>query len=1016
MLVVRAFSNVVFGFVLSAYALCQAAPRAYRFDQWTTERGLPQNTVLSIVQSRDGYLWIGTRFGLSRFDGVRFTTFNAANTPGMPCQNCYAMAEDSEGGLWIGTNEGIIRRKNSHFELFTEKHGLNSKSIRRIFQGPSGALWVGTEHGLAKFTGNGFTNLVRDLGIINNRTEVFEDRSGCIWYNTEDGLFRWSFQTRKPQLVVPLYRPGGSRARFFLQDSQNRIWFGGVEGLFCWSSNRAERFIPDHGAPPATEWTNSVPVGFLTGKDDLWVTVSEKSVLHRFVDGKFVLFKGPNDEPIEYVTGGLQDREGTIWVGTRFSGLIAIQPVIGKVLCARDGLADDNVLSVSQGSDSSMWVGTSAGTVSRIRGEAIKSYTIPDAAGWDALSVLEDTIGTVWVGTRKGDKRRSLWRLRDGSFECVNQQVGIVSECIGAIYQDRSGTLWFGTSDGLFGLKGNQTMRFTTNNGLADNSVRGILEDRSGALWIGTCGGGVNVLRDGKFTNYTIKDGLANNTAWLLYEDTEGTMWIGTETGLTRYRDCKFFSLTRDHGLYDNTINWILEDDLGNMWISCNRGISRVSRKELNDVADGRAPGVKHISYGVADGMLSSETNGENQPAGCKSPDGRLWFPTIEGVVSIDPHRAQDNSVPPAVVIEQVTVDRDVMIGNGLMLPQKTRRSGSKDFTLPPWHGRVMQIQYTANSFVAPDKVHFKYRLEGHDADWRDAGADRVAYYTNLKPGDYKFRVIAANNHDRWNMEGASFSFSLAPHYTQTESFWVVIGLTVAGLGLAFHFTRLNFVRRLQSAEQFRAVELERKRIAKDMHDDLGSSLTQISLLTELAARDARQAEEFRTHLHKIGETTRGVFYSLDEIIWATNPKNDGLESLVAFIAKYAEDFLHLAGIPCRLNFPATLPPQIVSATLRHNLFLAVKEALNNIVKHSHATEVWLDAHWTAPHLELIIRDNGGGLPAGNGHPAAEADGLLNMRQRLQASGGDISIGKAPSGGTLVRMIVPVSKAQAAPP
>lgn len=1011
LIVLRASFNLVCVCLVLSGTLCPAAPRAYRFEHWTTERGLPQNTVLSIIQSRDGYLWIGTRFGFTRFDGVRFTTFDAANTPDMPCQNCYAMLEDTEGSLWIGTNEGLIRRKNSRFELFTKEHGLSENCVRRIMQGPSGTLWVGTERGLGRFLGNRFTNLVHDVGDINDRSEIFEDSGRGVWYNTQEGLLRWAFESDRPRLIIPHSQPGGERARFFLEDTKKRVWFGTTQGLFCWSSNRVEQFVPPANAAAGTQSPSMVQVGFKTGTDDLWVTVSEKNVLYRFVDGKFVSFPDPNDEPLEYVTTGMQDREGTIWIGTRFSGLIAVQRVSFNVICARDGLSEDNVLTVCEAREGGLWVGTSEGTLNRIRGSDIQSFTLPENPARDVLSVLEDSSGRVWVGTRKGNPNRSLLRFDGRSFQCVNDEVGLVSECIAAIYEDRSGALWFGTHNGLLQLKGNQKRIFTTNDGLTSNKVRAVLEASDGSIWIGTYGGGVNVLRDGRFTAYTTKEGLANNMAWMLYEDTEGTMWVGTETGLSRYRNGKLFTFTRKQGMFDDLVNWILEDDMGNMWISCNLGISRVNLNEMTEVADGRAKAVKHISYGVADGMLSNETNGENQPAGCKTRDGKLWFPSLVGLVCVDPQQMRDNSVPPTVAIEEVIVDRKAMMGN--MVPNSPRPAGGRHFTLPPRHGQSMQIRYTAMTFLAPDKVRFKYRLKGHDPDWRDVGGDRVAYYTNLKPGDYEFQVIAANNRDRWNLEGASFAFSLTPHYTQTTAFWVLVGMSLLALALAFHFKQLNFVRRLKSAEQFQAVELERKRIAKDMHDDLGSSLTEISLLTELAARDGRQPEDFRSHLHKIGETTRGVFYSLDEIIWATNPKNDGLESLVSFMAKYAEDFLHLAGIACRLNLPATLPPLIVSATLRHNLFLASKEALNNIVKHSRATEVWLEAVWTAPNLELIIRDNGCGLPAGNGHPAAEADGLLNMRQRLQASGGDLTIEKAPQGGTLVRMVVPVSKKQA---
>ena len=981
------------------------APHSYRFEVWNTERGLPQNTVLSIVQSRDGYLWIGTRFGLARFDGVRFTTFNVANTPGMPCENCYAMAEDAEGSLWIGTNEGLMRRKNNQFQLFTTEHNLSHNMVRHVSLGRSGALWAGTLMGFSRYSAGAFTNLIHATGLIHVRTEVIEDRAGCIWYNTQDGLFRMRLAGGKPELIAP-GGGDGDRAQFLIEDIHGNVWWGNYRGLFRWNNQGVQRFIPP-------SQSTLVQCAFLTRSNELFVSVSDRNVLHRFADGRFIPFPGPGGKPIEHVTAGLEDREGNLWIGTRFDGLIEAQHGVASVISKQNGLGNNNVLTVCETRDGSIWTGTSEGTINRIRGSIIESLTISNVPAIDVLSVCEDSSGVLWVGTRKGNPRRSVFRLGPDGPECFNEQLGLESECISAIYRDRSGALWFGTSDGLYCWKDNQGKKITTSDGLSANNVRAVLEDRAGAIWIGTHGGGVNILRNGQLTTLTTKDGLASNRAWSLYEDPEGVMWIGTETGLSRYADGRLFTFKRQHGLFDDLVNCTLEDDLGYFWISCNRGIYRVGREELNAVAAGRAAAARHISYGVSDGMLSSETNGENQPAGWKSRDGLLWFPTIQGLVFIDPRRAQENSVEPTVVIEEVTADDEVMIGNGLAVPRSARSSGDKDFTLGARRGQVLQIQYTANSFVAGERVRFKYRLEGHDRDWRDAGTDRVAYYTNLKPGDYRFQVIAANSHDRWNTNGASFAFSLAPHFSQTAEFWGAVVLAFIGAGVTVHVMRLRFVRRLQRAEQFQAVEMERKRIAKDMHDDLGSRLTHISLLTELATRGGREPDEFRAHLHKIGETTRGVFYSLDEIIWATNPKNDALESLVSFIARYAEDFLRPAGIACRLDFPQSLPALPVSAATRHDLFLAVKEALNNIVKHSGATEVWLQGKWHSSDFELTIRDNGRGLPAENGNGnshSSDGDGLPNMRQRLRAIGGEISIGPAPAGGTLVCMRIPLGR------
>lgn len=985
-----------------------SAPPAYRFEVWNTERGLPQNTVLSIVQSRDGYLWVGTRFGLSRFDGFRFTTFNVANTPGMPCENCCALAEDAEGSLWIGTNEGLMRRRNNRFELFTTEHDLPHNGVRRVIAGREGGIWAGTTRGLGRFLDGRFTNLAHIVGSTTIRTEVFEDRSGSIWYNSSSGLFRLPPRAGPPELIAPTGHQAGERAHFFLEDAQSRVWFGNYAGLFRYSSNRVEHFPPRNLPGVGTQHPTLMGAAFQTEAGELYVAISEKGVLHRFENGAFMPVAGPGGKLIEYVNAGLEDREGNLWIGTQFQGLIAAQRGVIAVISAREGLPHENVLTVSPARDDSVWAGTSEGFVSRVNNRVAESFSLPGASVSDICSVLQDKSGTVWLGTRKGKRERSLFRLRDGKVENFNAQAGIASDTVSAIHEDRAGHLWFGTAEGVYRFKDGQHTRFGIEHGLAHTNVRAVLEDRQGRMWFGTYGGGVSVLHKGKFTTIDTKDGLTSNHAWAFHEDTDGHIWIGTESGLNRYNAGALFAFTRKHGLFDDLVNCILEDDLGNFWISCNRGIYRVSRQELNDVASGRASAVRHIAYGVSDGMLSSETNGENQPAGCKGRDGRLWFPTIQGLACIDPNHAQDNAVEPTVVIEQVTADNEVMLGNGLTVPAEQRSAAGKDFKLGARRGQVLQINYTANSFIGADRVRFKYRLDGHDRDWRDAGTDRVAYYTNLRPGDYRFRVLAANSHDRWNNAGAAVAFSIAPHFTQTTEFWLVVALLIAALIFAAHALRLRFVRRLERAEQFQAVEMERKRIAKDMHDDLGSSLTQISLLTELAARDAKQPEEFRNHLQRIGETTRGVFYSLDEIIWSTNPKNDVLESLLSFIAKYAQDFLRLAGVACRLDFPPSLPALPVSATLRHDLFLVVKEALNNIVRHSGATEVWLRATWTFPDLELTISDNGRGLRSGNGNGNHNGDGLINMRQRLQANGGDLTFESLPTNGTSLRMIIPV--------
>src|SRR3989440_815410 len=335
---------------------------------------------------------------------------------------------------------------------------------------------------------------------------------------------------------------------------------------------------------------------------------------------------------------------------------------------------------------------------------------------------------------------------------------------------------------------------YTTKDGLSKNDVRAIRQDSAGDLWFGEYGGGVSRFHDGRFISFTTKQGLSDNRVFVIYEDIDHALWIGTENGLNRLSDGNISRFTVEQGLFDNVINDVLEDSEGNMWISCNRGIYRVRKEELLAVGrEGKAKKVKYVAYGTSDGMLSSETNGENQPAACKTQDGKLWFPTTEGVVMIDPERIKNNELPPPVAIEEIKVRDRLLHPLGLV-------------RLSPGHGDLLEVHYTANSLAAPEKVRFKYRLEGLDKDWVEAGNRRVAYYTNLRPGDYTFRVIACNNHEVWNDQGASFALVLAPHFYQTWPFYALCGLFTVVFGYALHWVRLGVVRKIERLEKQHAL------------------------------------------------------------------------------------------------------------------------------------------------------------------------------------------------------------------
>ena len=579
--------------------------------------------------------------------------------------------------------------------------------------------------------------------------------------------------------------------------------------------------------------------------------------------------------------------------------------------------------------------------------------------------------------------------------------------------------MWFGSRNkGLFRWKQESLQQFTIRDGLADDFVIALHEDSDGVLWIATANGLNRFVPPGVGLGVPAAADGSHDTAEAARKPEPAKAGTPSENA------DRFFTFTTAHGLLDDLINHILEDDDGFLWFSCNRGIFRIARSELNAVADGRKTQVVCAVFGTADGMPSSETNGEHQPAGCKARDGKLWFPTTKGIVVIDPRNVHDNGVVPPVVIEQVKADNVVVFGDEAALGVR-RLDGALDFDgakrgtnpsafenesgvepphsirLGPGRARVLEIRYTANSFVAPEKIRFKFKLEGSDKDWRSAdSSERRATYADLRPGHYTFRVKACNNHGVWNEAGASFAFSLAPKFTQTS--WFPLSCAAGLLAVSGTFTgwRLRWQRRTFQAERASAVEQERARIARDLHDDLGTDLTGVALRVDVARRHLHEPEVLDRDLQKIAQRTRELVDQMRELIWAINPQCDTLESFASYLGEFAEGILAASSLRCRLDFPESFPPLPLRAEVRHDLWLVMKEALNNVVKHAAASEVRIHLAVDGHRLTLLVEDNGRGLnPAGmsnNGH------GVANMRQRVEARGGELMLDGTIGRGTTV--------------
>lgn len=1012
----------------------------YHIAHWTTDDGLPQNRVICLLQTRDGYLWLGTWAGLVRFDGIKFRVFDRFNTPAFVKDAVSSLAEDEDGTLWIGTDDGLLRLRGGQFTRLTERDGLPGTKVWEVKTAPRGRLWVRVDNSVAEYRSGEFTKLAertpnndrfRNLVVTTDqRLGIVCDRGFWIAEVGQASISPW----------IPSAPTSNEVTTAIVTDQGRTVWAAAERGVFRYSNGTWERLADALGVnwqrPPCiyADRTGSVWAGFHQRGLYLWTS-------DEFSNVPLGEFPSPPD-----VTAMLEDFEGNLWVGST-DGLFCMTKKRFRSFTTREGLSSDDVWSVTPAQKGGVWVGTDA-DLHRICDGIIAESVDKEPGYGPIVAVWEDRNRVVWFGR----KYHAPYLIRNGD----NSNIKLFSTRLhpmASLYEDAGGTLFFGTDKGLARRRPNDPDGVVERlEGLESHTkpdVRAILRRRDGTLWICTYGGGLvevgskqtwrritqadepghQPLRNSSvvtsdFRVFSVTDGLADSRAWALHEDPEEVVWIGTENGLTRMVTSKlaksspprFTTFRREHGLFENLVNQILEDDSGNLWLSGLRGIHRVSRADLNAVADGHVKRVHCVTFGIADGMQSAETNGECQPAGCKTSDGRLWFPTIRGVVMIDPRELTLNERPPPVVIERVKVDDEVVFGDDIAASVKTRELlksngdppslSQAQLRLAPGRARVIEFHLTALSLTAPEKNRFSWRLDGVDSDWSEFTTRRVATYTTLKPGAYRFRVRAANNHNVWSEREAEFAFALAPHFWQTWPFYVVCGAGIIGAAAGIQAYRLRVQRRILRLEQEAALQGERARIAKDLHDDLGATLTGMALQVDVAKRNARQPEMLESQLDNIARSTRGLVEKMRETVWAVNPECDTLESLVGYLCQFAESFLSTASVRCRLDVPLQLPGLGVSAELRHNLFLAVKEALNNVVKHAGAEEVWLRFQVGEGRLTLTIQDDGRGFApeAANGH----GNGVRNLRNRMRGLKGEMELTSAPGHGTRVAFHVPL--------
>ena len=957
----------------------------YLIRQWTSDDGLPQNSVIAMTQTTDGYLWLSTFGGLARFDGLRFEVFDPDHVPELTGNFQYLCA-DRQNRLWISGDAGkVVLYTEGRFHRLASEDGLPPGGLARVAVAPDGNIWAGAEDGrLLRFDGRRFIVVAAAPGPNwGGRWQLVFDSTGRIW--TEDH-HRFAFYANGQWQKVQFPEGRGGLSIIPLGDGSvilphDTYWNR-------WVDDRIERFDP--GPFPSRGANYRVD-----SAGNCWI-FNQGRPRRRSPSGTWSSLTQPANLTGSVHRSSYEDKEGNLWVGTDGAGLFRLRQRGVQAHGEEAGLTHPVVLSVHGGEAGPVRIAVHGAGVWEFDGARFQ-HVVRDPnldGGQLAWSVWTQLNGAMWVGTYG----QGLLRVPAGSGS-VDKYLpvthpGVLGGPQFALHIDKSGRVWCGGPEGLSCLEGDHFRLWSVTNGLPDNLVRAIASDGAAGVWVGGPKGLARV-SDTAVKVFTRADGMAHDTVRALFAESDGTLWIGGG-GLTRLKAGKFSAIRAADGLPVETIKSVLADDIGGLWWGTPHGIFHCSRRELEDFCDGRRSRIEVTQFDRSDGMPSNECSGY-QPGAWKGPDGRLWFATLNGLAVIDPKHLPKNSNAPPVAIEAVYAD-------GLQL-----EPGPDGFQVRPGT-LLIEFRYTALSFVASEKNQFRCHLAGFEERPRDTGKERFATYTRPTPGHYTFRVTASNNDGIWNATGAAVTVTVQPFVWQTLPFRV--GTGGAALGCALFSARWLSQRRLRrqvaALEREHAIDHERARIARNMHDDVGASLTQIGLLSELARRQLHEPHSAEARLNELGDLSREVVRNLDALVWTVAPEHDTVAGLAEYLAGFAQEFLRPTGIAFRLDLPATLPNTVVPATARHQVLLLFKEALNNLLKHSGATEATFRAEVTPHLLRLELTDNGQGFdPATAGR---FNDGLVNMQRRAQNAGGTCEILSRPGEGTRIRLDLPVGR------
>jgi len=975
----------------------------YSYSVWQTGQGLPQGTVMSIAQTPDGYLWLGTPVGLVRFDGAQFRLIEEDVTTRFGVWHLYV---SRDGGLWVSTyGGGLLRFKNGKFTRYTTREGLSDDQVRMVYEDRAGNLWIGTfSQGLSVLREGRFTHYTARDGLAHNNVKsIVEDANGDLWIATfGGGVSRFShgkFKTFTERDGLP-----NDNVREILRDHRGDLWFATPRGLGLLRDGRFQRLTARDGL------SNNHIVTLLEDRDgNLWIG-TEGGGLWRHFDGRFTSFTAQDGLASGDIKALFEDRQGNLWIGTNGGGLCQLRERNYTVYTTKEGLSDNHATAVYEGRNNSLWVGTING-LNRFTGGKFTPFAARGGlSSNNVIALLEDRAGNLWVGTHSG----GLNRISGGQVTAFSRRDGLSHDVVNALYEDSRGYLWVGTAGGGLNVlipdsRPHHARRWrighiTTADGLAGDRVLVIREARDRSLWVGTRGGLSHLeINTGcaatpclaRVTNYSTVNGAPGAIISALYEDGDGTLWVGArDGGLARFTAERFQSLTVKEGLAESAILQILAEPSGALWLFGDRGYSRLEKQELDEYFAGRRRSVKPFFMAREDGSGTSIFDVTGQPTAAITKRGQLWFPTLKGVTMIDPAGLAPHPAPPPVYLEEFAVDHEPLdLSEGLRLSPGNR---------------TYEFHYLGVSMVDAEKLRFRYRLEGFDPNWVDAGARRVAYYTSLPPGRYRFRVAARAGDSDWIEAAASPWFIQQPHVYQTYWFWAAQVMLVGFLAWYLHHLR---VRRI--AAEHAAVLAERARLAREIHDSLIQGVIGVSTYLEVAAAELPDAPpKARDSLNQLRILIRNSLDEARQVIFDLRRQALENHSLATALRDSAQRLA--IDTPVQVEMKVDGQPRALPAHFEEQLLRVGQEAVKNVIRHAEARRIQIELHYDAGVVRLLVHDDGRGFdPQSPDAKSAGHFGLVGMRERVEGLGGKLFITSCAEEGTMVEAEIPEKRAAA---